>query len=338
MSKKAIICIDDEKVMLDNLGRQLSLALNSDYQIETAESGKEALEIVRQFIREGIDVAVVITDQRMPDMPGDHLLIKVHELSPHTSKIMLTGHATVETMSNALNNANLYRYFTKPWDNNYLVSTVREACEKYTQEKMIKEKSKNIENLAITMVTALENANFNCDEESSNHIFRVTGYSELLAKKYGCSDEFIEKISVYSALHDIGKIGLPHNVLKKQGKFTEEEYGIMKQHVFIGSKLLEGIGMDRMAVNIALYHHEKWDGTGYLSRLKGKQIPLEARILTVADVYDALTTHRTYKNSFSEEKVDEIMRGGRGTHFEPKIIDLFMKYKHEILKIKMSNS
>ena len=337
MSKKTIICIDDEKIILDSLSRQLYAGLGSDYEIETTESANEALEMIRQFVSEGVSVAVVITDQLMPDMSGDQLLLKVHELSPHTSKIMLTAHGKVETVTNALNKANLYRYFTKPWDSKILVSSVMDACDKYTKEKMMSEKCANMEKLTISLVTALENSNFIFDEGSGNHILRITAYAALLARKYGCNDDFIEKIGIFSSLHDIGKVGLPQSVLKKQGKFTDEEYEVMKQHVKIGAQLLSGINIDKMAINIAQYHHEKWDGTGYLGKLRGNDIPLEARIVTVADVYDALTTHRDYKNSFTEEKVDEIMRGGRGNHFEPKIIDLFMKYKHEFLKIKISH-
>ena len=212
---------------------------------------------------------------------------------------------------------------------NYLLYNKKEHL-KYLVKKEIE---KNV-NLTLSLVTVLESANLYNDEDTGNHIKRVSKYSGLVAKEYGCDLEFIEKIELYSSLHDVGKVGISDAVLKKPGKYIPEEFELMKQHVVYGGRMLDNESIDIMAKNIALYHHEKWDGTGYVQKLKGKDIPLEARIVAVADVFDALTTKRVYKPAFSQEKAEMILSEGKGQHFDPEIIDCFFKRIDDVLKIK----
>jgi putative two-component system response regulator len=129
-------------------------------------------------------------------------------------------------------------------------------------------------------------------------------------------------------------VGLPDILLKKPGKYTPEEFVEMQEHVEIGARMLDYPDLDPMAKNIALYHHEKWDGSGYKAKLTGDSVPIEARIVAVADVYDALSTKRVYKDPFEEPKIDEIIRENRGTHFEPALVDLYFENKQKFIEIK----
>jgi HD-GYP domain-containing protein (c-di-GMP phosphodiesterase class II) len=155
-----------------------------------------------------------------------------------------------------------------------------------------------------------------------------------IAEAADCSAGFINRIKVYAPLHDVGKVGIPDSILKKKTNFTEAEAGIMEQHVVIGARFLDDARFDPMARNIVLYHHEKWDGTGYTQGLKGEEIPLEARILSIADVYDALSFDRVYRRALPEKEIDAIVRERSGSHFDPRLIDVYFKIKDQLQQIK----
>jgi len=194
---------------------------------------------------------------------------------------------------------------------------------------LVEAKTRKIENITLTLVNALENANFLKDNDTGNHIRRVGEFSALLAEKYGCDRDFVRRIRLYAPLHDVGKIGMPDAILRKNGKFTPEDMQQMQQHVVYGGRLLASDEIDQMAANIALYHHEKWDGSGYVNHLAGEAIPLEARIVALADVYDALSSQRVYKPAFSEEVSNRIIADEAGKHFDPALVELFFAHKAE---------
>ena len=146
-----------------------------------------------------------------------------------------------------------------------------------------------------SLIVALENANLYNDENTGKHIKRVAMFSELIAKELGLSKEFVARIKMYAPIHDIGKVGIPDEILKKPGRYTPEEFEIMKEHVVIGYNMIKESSLPETAKNIVRYHHEKWSGTGYRIGLKGEDIPVEARIVSIADVFDALSTKRIYK-------------------------------------------
>jgi len=199
--------------------------------------------------------------------------------------------------------------------------------------KMIEEKSDSLEQLTLALVNALENANFFNDTETGNHILRVNEYSGLLASSLGCNKEFVKKMRLYSSLHDIGKVGVSDAVLKKPGKYTEDEYLQMQQHVVIGARMLDHPEIDPVARNIVLYHHEKWDGTGYAQGLAGRNIPLEARIVAVADTYDALRSRRVYKDELPQEKTLAIILDGSGVFFDPAIVQVLTRNERKFNEI-----
>jgi putative two-component system response regulator len=199
---------------------------------------------------------------------------------------------------------------------------------------LVEEKTHKLEHMTVALVNALENANLLNDDDTGKHIKRVSAYSALLAEKYGCDREFVKRIRLYAPLHDVGKVGLPDAILKKPGKYTQDEFTAMQQHVVIGAKMLDSPEIDVMAKNIALYHHERWDGSGYVHHLQGEDIPLEARIVALADVYDALITKRVYKPPFSEERAYTIIVEESGTHFEPQIVEIFRQHIEDIRTVK----
>jgi len=164
------------------------------------------------------------------------------------------------------------------------------------------------------------------DEETADHIQRMSRYCALLAKRLALPDAEVDLVLQASPMHDIGKIGIPDSILLKPGKLTADEWAVMKKHTIYGARILGDSNFEllRVGETIALSHHERWDGTGYPNGLAGEEIPLFGRVCAVADVFDALTSRRPYKEPFSNETSLEIMRAGRGTHFDPKILDIFL--------------
>lgn len=183
------------------------------------------------------------------------------------------------------------------------------------------------------LVESFEAANELNDEDTGNHILRVNLYSKFLAEKLKYHKKFIDEIGEYASLHDIGKIGIPDSILKKPGKLSPYEFEEMKKHVLLGKKLVDKMQLGVIAQNIALYHHEKWNGKGYCYGLKENEIPLEARIVALADVYDALRQKRVYKDGFSHEEAVEIIKKESGQHFDPTLVDIFLKFNEEFNKI-----
>ncbi|MBF0567224.1 MAG: HD domain-containing protein, partial [Nitrospirae bacterium] len=167
------------------------------------------------------------------------------------------------------------------------------------------------------------------DEDTGNHIIRVGRYCAVIARYLGLDEKFIQAIRIQATLHDVGKIHTPAQILKKPGKLTDDEWIEMKKHTIYGAKIIGDHFRLSMAANIALTHHEKWDGSGYPNRLKGENIPLEGRIIALSDVYDALRNARVYKPAFDSETTSGIIIEGDGrvmpSHFDPRVLDAFKR-------------
>lgn len=176
------------------------------------------------------------------------------------------------------------------------------------------------------IVQALEKVNRAHDDETGSHIQRVAKYCGLMARELGLSGKMIREIEHFASLHDVGKIAVPERILRKQGPLTAEEFSEMKLHTIKGWRIIQGLGLGAVAENIIHYHHEKWDGSGYPEGLRGEQIPLEARILALADVYDALRQKRVYKPGFTHDLACEVILDGTGRHFDPQLIALFRQH------------
>ncbi|MGL5000065.1 MAG: HD domain-containing phosphohydrolase [Cetobacterium sp.] len=203
--------------------------------------------------------------------------------------------------------------------------------------KRIMLSSEKEKRISRALVHSFEAANELNDEDTGNHILRVNLYSKFMAEKLKCSKSFIKEIGEYASLHDVGKIAISDAILKKPGKLTPEEFKEMKKHVLLGKDLVEKMQLGKIAENIALYHHEKWNGSGYYYGLQKTDIPLEARIVGLADVYDALRQKRVYKDGFSHEKALQIISEESGKHFDPDLVNIFLKFNEEFDKIFIEN-
>lgn len=174
------------------------------------------------------------------------------------------------------------------------------------------------------------------DDDTGVHILRMSNYSAIIARAYGMDENYCDLLQQASPMHDIGKIGIPDSVLKKPGKLTEEEWVTMRKHPEYGAKILSGseVPVIQLASEIALSHHEKYDGSGYPSGLKGEEIPLSGRIVALADFFDALTMNRCYRPAMSDEKALGLVKEGRGQHFAPEVVDAFLSVVDEIIETR----
>jgi len=346
--KSKILVVDDvaeNRKMLASTIRKFT-----DYEIVMASDGQSVLDSIEAEVPD-----LILLDIMLPEMDGfevaeklqafplikDVPIIFITALMDTESKIKAFQAGGVDYVSKPFNEyellsrINAHLRLKKMHDEMKLKNQLLADREKHLSH-LVEEKTKKIEKITFSMVSALENVNLLNDTDTGFHIKRVSEYSALLAEKYGFDREFIKKIKLYASLHDVGKVGIPDGLLKKPGRYTDEENKQMQQHVVTGYRMVDNAEISEMAKNIVLYHHEKWDGSGYVHRLKGEQIPPEARLVSLADVYDALVTKRVYKPAFPEEKADMIIRESSGGHFEPHIVDLFFENKKKILEIRNS--
>ena len=208
------------------------------------------------------------------------------------------------------------------------------ASDKLRLEGLVRERTAELEDLTIGLVAALEKANKMNDTDTGNHIKRVCNYSDLLARGLNLDPQMCLRIGRYASLHDVGKVAIPDHILKKPGKLTETETKEMRRHTVYGYELLVVAGADIIAQNIALCHHEWFDGTGYPYRLRGDRIPIEARIVALADVFDALTNKRCYKDAYSYDEAKRMILDERGRHFDPDIVDILLQREDEVHAIQ----
>lgn len=315
-----LLLVDDEPDIVDSLRRSFRKA----YTVLTATSGNEAIEVLKTQ-----NVDLIISDQRMPGMTGDALLAMAKELQPDAIRILLTGYSDLESLVKCVNEAGIYKYMTKPWEPEVLRMTVGRALEHLDMARKLKLASEQIKEGYLEAITMLSIACEGKDEDTSLHVYRVQRYTEALARELGQADEQAQHMGAMSILHDIGKLGIPDSILKKPGKLDEDEWHIMKGHAAHGVRILGSNPFYAVAREIAGSHHENWDGTGYPLQLKGEEIPLSARIVRVADVFDALTTRRPYKEPWPIERALKYMREQEGLQFDPNVIQAFFRL-HEL--------
>ncbi len=325
--KHTILIVDDEENNLQLLKR----SLRRDYTILTANNGLEALNLVKLV---GDEISMIISDQRMPEMQGVEFLQEVSKGHPDIIKILLTGYTDTDVIIDAINKCNLFQYILKPFDPNALQITVQQGIKKFEIITQNTELSKDLNELFYKTIKAISSALDAKDPYTHGHSYRVTLYSMILANKLNSDDLFLEELETAGLLHDIGKIAIPQNILCKPGKLTDEEYNIMKKHPEQGEKIITDVKQLSLISDWLKAHHERWDGRGYPSGLKEEEIPLSARIIALADTYDAMTSTRSYRKALShEEAIAEIQRCS-GTQFDPKLAQLFIDNQDEIRKAK----
>ncbi|MFA6506473.1 MAG: HD domain-containing phosphohydrolase [Treponemataceae bacterium] len=323
MSERYIICVDDEAIITESLKRELRTGFPS-MRVESAYSGEDALALLAEIAADSGEPAVLVTDERMPGMPGHVLLREARRQFPRLYGILLTGYSDVEAIAEAVNEAGLYRYIHKPWERRDLAMAVGRAAELYDRETELDSLRHRIDQLNMAMVAALENTAHEDDPGTYTHVQRVACYAALIGKKLGLPVSEVRKLYLYAPLHDIGKSGIPHDILAKPGKLSVEEFAVVKKHVSIGANLLKSVDIDPIARDLILYHHENWDGKGYLAELSGADIPLVARITALADVLDAMLCVRPYKAPLPFDIVAAEIAANSGRKFDPAVVDAFM--------------
>jgi putative two-component system response regulator len=323
-----ILVVDDEPSICHLVSRLLE---KQGYACDTCESASEAIKKIGSGAYE-----LVVSDIMMPGMTGIDLLSKIKKTHPDMAFIMLTGVDDHETAVRTLD-LGAFGYVIKPFEANELIINVANSLRRRELEmernryedrleREVRERTAEIratqEQITLRLVTA---SGFR-DEETGAHIRRMGEYAAILAQAMGLKAEAVEEIRLAAPMHDIGKIGVADAILKKPGKLTSEEFDQIKEHTTIGASILEGsqIALLNLARDIALHHHEKWNGGGYPHGLSGEDIPLCARIVAICDVYDALVSDRVYRPALPEDKALVIMKEGRGTHFDPRLLDVFL--------------
>jgi putative two-component system response regulator len=344
--KPAILIVDDE---VRNIELQKAYLEPCNYKILAASNGEEALKVVTKN-----NIDLILLDVMMPDKNGFAVTkhLKSHEKTRDIPVILVTSLSDTKDRVKGIE-AGCDDFISKPVDPSELLARVRSLLKvkayndhmrNYEQEleTEVARRTKEL-NAALVMIeeTALETiqrlaAAAECrDQYTGSHILRMSRYAEAIAKKMGLESGFVKAMLCASSMHDIGKIGIPDKILMKPGKLDAKEWAIMQQHSIIGAKLLHGSKQDylKLAEEIALTHHEKWDGTGYPQGLAGERIPISGRIVAVADVFDALISERPYKPALSLRESFTIIKNERGTHFDPAVIDAFISIKQEVLSI-----
>lgn len=338
---KHILVVDDSRTSMSKTVN----ALKDTYLLATAASGKEALHFLRKR-----KVDLILLDYVMPGLDGMEVLklLKADPVLKTIPVIFLTSNLEIEIEAGCLDNG-AADFIGKPFATKTLMSRVARTLElegyRQDMEKEVRRKTEEIESIQRNVVINLANVIECRDSDSGHHVKRTGAYVGLIAKglqeageyKNILTDKFIEKLVQAAALHDIGKIMIPDSILNKPGKLTPEEFEIIKEHTLIGSELareiltgVESVDYMELAEQIAHYHHEKWDGTGYPGRLRGEEIPLCARIMAIADVFDALISKRCYKEAYTLDEAFAIIKDSKGKHFDPLAADIFLKSRDQI--------
>jgi putative two-component system response regulator len=333
-----ILVVDDEA----SIGRLVSRLLEKQgYACTVCESASEAIERIESGPYE-----LVVSDIMMPGMSGIELLARIKTNHPDIAFIMLTGIDDHQTAVRTLE-LGAFGYVIKPFEANELIINVVNSLRRRELEternryedrleREVRERTAEIRATQEQITLRLVTASGYRDEETGAHIRRMGEYAAILARANGFEAKQVEEMRLAAPMHDIGKIGVADAILKKPGKLSDQEFKLIQAHTTIGASILAGsqIALLNLARDIALYHHEKWNGSGYPQGLCGENIPLCARIVAVCDVYDALVSDRIYRPALPEDKSLAIMKEGRGTHFDPHILDVFLDQLPQIHAIR----
>lgn len=332
--KKPIVLVVDD--IPDNID-VLSGLLREDYQVKAALNGERALKVVEKSKPD-----MILLDIMMPGMGGYEVCrrLKANPATAHIPVIFISAKNAEEDETTGLE-LGAVDYITKPISPAITKRRIQTHLELYNQnrtlEQKVAERTADLEETRLEVIRRLGRAAEYKDNETGRHVIRMSHYSRLIAEAWiGESNEWTDLLFNAAPMHDIGKIGIPDRVLLKPGKLDEEEWEIMQQHTVYGYEILgeQSTKLMKMAKEIALTHHEKWDGSGYPNNLVGEEIPLESRIIAIADVFDALTSERPYKKAWSIEDAVKLIDESAGSHFDPEFIPFFHEALPDILEIK----
>jgi len=252
----------------------------------------------------------------MPGMNGLDLLRLAKVISPDTIRIMLTGYATLDTAIEAINLGEVFRFVVKPWNDKALEEVVEEALQRY---RVVKQLQYGDESVMLSIAQTIELK----DPYTRGHCDRVANFAIMISRAIGLPEDTVQEIKHGSWLHDCGKIGVPGTLLNSSNRLDAAQYEIVKKHCLWGAEVARQARLSSRIINIILYHHERFMGGGYPAGLSGSGIPLEARIVAVADAYDALTTNRPYQKGKEHEEAQRILVELQGSQLDPDLVSVF---------------
>ncbi|MCQ2100022.1 putative two-component system response regulator [Fibrobacter sp. UWH9] len=336
-ARAKILVIDDTKTNIEVLEGILS----NDYDIFVALNGKKAL-----VLTEKVKPDLILLDVMMPEMDGYETLRQMHALNlvNNTPVLFLTAKADAKSEQMGLD-LGAVDYITKPFNPDLVRLRIKNQLEFKQQRdhlhELVDEKTKDLRKTLKVMLTSLGALAEYRDPETGAHIKRTQVLVQMLAEKLQnhpkfshaiTSKEYIDFYATAAPLHDIGKVGIPDDILRKPAKLTDEERLVMSTHAQMGydvllnaTRELSNHPLVKICADIILNHHERWDGEGYPNKIKGEDIPVGARLMSVADVYDALVSRRPYKEPYPHEVAVAEIKAGRGTQFDPDVVDAFME-------------
>lgn len=331
-----ILIVDDEEVICTILTRRL---IREGYSCTTANNGKEALT---HFFKNNF--SLIISDIKMPEMDGIELLKRVKSIHPKMKVIMITAYPEIDMAVEAMR-LGAYDFIIKPADLELIVISVKKALESKRLEEEVEAYHNHLEELVeertaklqqayrimkkshLDSVKVLVEAIDAKDPYTRGHSDRVKRMSLRVAQKMNFSEEKLETLEYGALLHDIGKIGIKDEVLQKKGPLNHEEFQSIREHPLIGVKIVEGVEFFRDKIPIIRHHHEYYNGCGYPDRLSGERIPLEARIITVPDAFDAMTSLRPHRGIMPLQDVLLELEKQKGKQFDPQVLDIFLGEK-----------
>lgn len=337
VDKYKIIAVDDEEGIIDSLSVFLE---RSGYRLVGVTDPVEAIERVK---KEHFDL--MLLDFIMTPFHGDQVVEEIRKFDKELYILLLTGHKDIAPPLETIKRLDIQGYCEKSDKFDQLLLLIESAIKSIDQMREIKrinnELSETNQKLEKAYMESIETLRYTVeakDPYTRGHSDRVAEYSVLIGKKMGLSEEDQNTLRVGGLFHDIGKIGVPDSILRKPAKLTDEEYSEIKNHPSIGAHILAPATIFQNIIPIVKHHHEKYDGKGYPSQLKGENIPLFARIAAVADTFDAMTSRRTYRNELTLETVIAEIERCKGTQFDPQIADVFLDILkndyHEIEEIQ----
>ena len=318
-----ILAVDDESGIIDSLSIFLK---RSGYSFTGVTDPVQAIEMVKA---EHFDI--LLLDFIMFPLHGDQVVEEIRKFDKELYILLLTGHKDLAPPLETIRRLDIQGYCEKSDKFDQLLLLIESGVKSVSQMREIKkinaELSETYEKLEQAYLDSIQTVRYTVEAKDSytrGHSDRVSEYSCLIGKKLGLPEEDIKRLHIGGLFHDVGKIGVPDNILQKNGKLTDDEYSEIKNHPTIGAHILSTASIFQDIIPIVKHHHEKYDGNGYPSRLKGEEIPYLARIAAIADSFDAMTSKRVYRDSLPVETVISEFERCKGTQFDPKLTDVFL--------------